>query len=441
MSDTPLKQYDVVVVGGGLAGVTAARDLAKAGQSVVILEARERLGGRTFYRQLAGTDRKVEVGGTWIDLESYRQTAREIQRYDLPVEHSPTSTHFFSVLNGNRIEAPFPIPFDEWVDFERGIYRLIEASHRIDPRAPLDAQGLDDLDIPMSEYLAGLGLPRATEEYIAIWCGLTSAARMTDVSALFFLTFLAGMGYSALKAVTVLSAKFGAGTISLIDAMVADGEIETRLGCPVASIVCDENSVAIGLDSGDIVAGKAALVAVPMNCWNDISFDPPLSAMKRECASERHAGRGWKTWAKVRNAPFAFTGVNGSGERIDLAVSEYHEDDHDWVVIFTKDGASIDGTSVESVQDGLRDMMPGAEVEAIDYHDWLSDPYSKGTWLASRPGWMSQRMGDLQKREGRVVFAGSDVAAFLPCTIEGAISSGCDAATAVQQLLSESRPL
>ena len=46
---------DVIVIGGGFAGLVAARDLRAAGRSVVLLEARDRLGGRTWYRQMPGT--------------------------------------------------------------------------------------------------------------------------------------------------------------------------------------------------------------------------------------------------------------------------------------------------------------------------------------------------------------------------------------------------
>ena len=59
-----MKTVDVVVIGGGFAGVTAARDLQKRGFKVLVLEARDRLGGRTW-----STDRNrfhVELGGTWI---------------------------------------------------------------------------------------------------------------------------------------------------------------------------------------------------------------------------------------------------------------------------------------------------------------------------------------------------------------------------------------
>lgn len=58
--------YDVVVIGAGFAGVTAARELTQAGRSVLILEARDRLGGRTHYQDVPALERSVEMGGTWV---------------------------------------------------------------------------------------------------------------------------------------------------------------------------------------------------------------------------------------------------------------------------------------------------------------------------------------------------------------------------------------
>ena len=78
--------YDVVVIGGGFAGVTAARDCRKNGYKTLVLEARNRLGGRTFSTEFAG--HKVELGGTWIHWTQPFVWA-ETQRYGLKVIESP----------------------------------------------------------------------------------------------------------------------------------------------------------------------------------------------------------------------------------------------------------------------------------------------------------------------------------------------------------------
>src|SRR3954453_4640442 len=78
--------YDVVVIGGGFAGVTAARGLRQRGYRVLILEARDRLGGRTWTSEFS--DQPVEMGGTWVHWVQPHVWA-EITRYGLQITESP----------------------------------------------------------------------------------------------------------------------------------------------------------------------------------------------------------------------------------------------------------------------------------------------------------------------------------------------------------------
>ena len=75
------KNYDVIVIGAGFAGVTAARDLSRSGKSVLLLEARDRIGGRTYYQDVPALGRSVEMGGTWVHWFQPHVFA-EISRYE-----------------------------------------------------------------------------------------------------------------------------------------------------------------------------------------------------------------------------------------------------------------------------------------------------------------------------------------------------------------------
>lgn len=78
--------YDVIVIGGGFSGVTAARDCKKNNLRTLLLEAKSRLGGRTFDTQFRG--HHIELGGTWVH---WTQPAvwSEIERYGIEVEETP----------------------------------------------------------------------------------------------------------------------------------------------------------------------------------------------------------------------------------------------------------------------------------------------------------------------------------------------------------------
>ena len=78
----------VVVIGAGFAGIVAARDLSEAGRSVVVLEARDRIGGRTWYREVPGTGVMAEYGGMFLSRATQPNMAREIERYGNAVIHA-----------------------------------------------------------------------------------------------------------------------------------------------------------------------------------------------------------------------------------------------------------------------------------------------------------------------------------------------------------------
>ena len=98
--------------------------------------------------------------------------------------------------------------------------------------------------------------------------------------------------------------------------------------------------------------------------------------------------------------------------------------------------ADFDQTSVTDVERAMRLYAPDAEVLAIDSHDWNSDPYSNGSWMAYRPGWLTRYVDAMREPEGRIVFAGSDIAlGFSAGWIDGAIQSGIAAAAEVEHVL------
>src|SRR2546426_8674807 len=85
---------NIIVIGGGFAGVTAARDLSRLGHRVTLLEARDRIGGRTHRRKFAGTDVEIETGGAWFAGPAQRYAHREIVQHGLRYKPDPAVTTF-----------------------------------------------------------------------------------------------------------------------------------------------------------------------------------------------------------------------------------------------------------------------------------------------------------------------------------------------------------
>ncbi|MGH2937299.1 MAG: flavin monoamine oxidase family protein [Solirubrobacterales bacterium] len=426
--------HDVVVIGGGIAGSMAARDLNDAGLDVVLLEARDRLGGRTYYRKSSLVDHSVEVGGTWIDLGAYPTIAQEVERYNLPITYSPEAAAWLTRFDDGTIgEGPLPIPFEQWAAFERAAFEILTAAKRIDQGRPLSQQELRDLDVPWSTYVSSLGLPAETRALIDGWVALTTGAKLEEVSALLMLAYIAGIGYSVMGVVTLLSAKFEAGTSSLVEALTKG--LDVRLESPVASVSQDPGSVRVKTNDGQELTARAAILATPVNCWVDVDFEPRLSSVKLDVSRGGVAGSAFKLWVLTESLEAPPLMLNPRDEVVQLAYPEYKEDDGDLFACFGVARDRFDLTDPKVAEESLKRVSPDIRVLGTDHHDWISDPYSKGTWLAPNAGVLSEHHGEMRRREGRLSFAGADIGVRGPGTIDAAASSGAEAASEVVGVL------
>jgi monoamine oxidase len=429
--------YDAIVIGAGFAGVTAARDLRDRGRSVLVLEARDRLGGRTWYRTFADTAHHVEFGGTWVCPRWQPHIARELDRYGMELVESPSPNRFGWLLGGELATNPLPIPVEEWLDFERAIVAIDTAAARIRLfEAPLGSAGPDDLDIPFQTWLDALSLPTKTREFLLAWAGFYFGNYPSEVSALHILSWVAGFDNSAVGWYVGVSEKLARGTKGLIDAMAEGSEV--RVSSPVRSVEQSGDRVNVTTRGGESFEAAAAIVATPVNTWSDVEFSPACGSDKAAMAAERQAGQSVKIWALVRNLDGNFYGV-GSRSTLKWVSTEYTLPEGSLVVGFGCSPEDLDVTDGQAVTAAVREFLPDADVVATDAHDWNADEFSQGTWMAYRPGQVVRLASGIQAPEGRVAFAGSDLAWGWAGWIDGAIESGSRAASEIEGLLA-SRP-
>ncbi|HVD11118.1 MAG TPA: NAD(P)/FAD-dependent oxidoreductase [Gaiellaceae bacterium] len=411
--------FDVAIVGGGFAGVTAARDLAAAGRSVVVLEARDRLGGRTWYRRFAGTEHCVELGGTWFSLSRQPPLAEEVDRYGIRVV--PAATRQSSRWHtGGVTRHGFPVPQSEGAVLERTLRRLSVASGDIDLKR-------DDVSVP--DWL-GDDLPDATRDFLFAWASFMSGADPADVSMIEFLGIFAANGGDVWSLYDEISECFADGTESLLDALVEDADTEVRLSAPVTGIEERDDEVVITTNAGEEVRAGAVVVSVPVNALEAIDFDPPLPRGLARMAREKHAGRSLKVWALVEGVPAGLLAL-GFGTPLQWLSTERVVPEGTLVVGFGHETAGLDLSDPNALEAAIHVYAPDAYVLAVDAHNWIEDPWSKGTWLAARPGWVTEGLFDGNERRGRVMLAGSDIAEEHGGWIAGAIASGRAAARRV----------
>jgi monoamine oxidase len=424
--------YDVIVIGAGFAGVTAARELSAEGRDVLLLEARDRLGGRTWYQRSALGDRDLELGGNWID-PAQRLVTHEVGRYGIGVtDPLPFSLPTSWLVGGRLITDGSPVPLEEMPGLERLLYTIVTEARRIDPERALTEQGLEDLDVGFDDFLDRFELGACTRELASVFLSSEAGLHAKHASTLHWLRLVAVSG-GLLRFLAVNNQSFRHGTISLLEAMLSDTDVDVQLSSPVRRIEQRPDRVRVLSGNGDFET-RTVIVTIPSGVLAQVEFEPPLSDAKRTAAQESHAGAGTKVWAVVRGAPDDFFAV-GRAPGLDVAWTEWPEEDGNIVVGFGPDSEALDPTDRQAVERAFRAYLPDAEVLASTGHNWTTDPLALGTWPSFRAGQITRDETALARREGRIAFAGAETARRWPSYIEGAIESGFRAAAEASELL------
>jgi monoamine oxidase len=420
--------YDVVVVGAGIAGVAAARTLTDLGHHTVILEAGDRIGGRAYNRAFAGRpDLHVDLGGSWINRDLQPLMRREVQRYAITITEDATATAAAFHTGGQR--RLVPVPPEQFGDLERALSFLRDASQRVLPQVPLTAQSLTDFDVTAAQFFAPLNLPDATRDLIEAMVATYSGAPADEVSMLHIVAQVAAYGHSPYGFVGALTERFVGGAATLMNAMIAQARLDVRLGHRVSAVERTADGVIIRTAHGVDVTARAVVMAAPTNVLRHIEFTPALDPAKRKVLADNHVSRAIKPSILVRNfahRPFAL----GTGALQMICHAYDLGDDSHILYGFGCEGiGELDITDREQVQSALRQYFPDADVVAVDSHDWNADPLFDGTYRLDPPGETLNVLTVMNQPEDRITFAGTDIDDSVWRTwMEGALNSALRAA-------------
>jgi pseudooxynicotine oxidase len=424
--------YDVIVIGGGFCGVTAARECAKAGLRTVVLEARERLGGRTHTTTWNGT--LTEMGGTWVHWTQPYVWA-EIERYGLALAESPGAARLIlRRSDGDVGDVNFGAHFGKILG---AVAQYMGASRHMypNPYRPFETGIPEAHDgVTAADPLAAIADPLA-RDFLDAFVATSVASRARDAAWIEMVRWYSLAGHDYFAHVEALARyRFRDGTKALIDAMIADAGAEVRLGAAVASVHQGGAGATVRTASGEEIAARAVISTLPMNVLRDVVWEPALDPRKLEASEQRHAGASTKVHVLVEGEHRVSCLAPSESPLNSVAVAHVgHGRTH--LIGFGPSADLLDVADAAQVERAVRGFLPDAHVLDTTAWDWNADEYARGTWCTLRPGQYSRHLTALQQPAGHVFFASADWANGWRGNIDGAIEQGLVAARQVRALL------
>lgn len=419
--------FDVIVIGAGFAGLTAARELKAYGHNVLILEARDRIGGRTYTSEFAG--KAHDLGGTWVHWFQPHVWA-EIGRYGVELEesHGKSADDVIYLDHAGRRHA---LKISEHASsLYPPIQKMLADARQIMPRPAepfADTRWMTEDRLSVAQRIAGSDHSPESRILVETMFGTTGGCAPENMAWIEAVRLFSLSGYDlALQTDTLSRFKVKGGMRQLYSPLAADCGATIELNTPVRSVEALADGVCVLTKSGKAYRASGVISTLPLNTLGDVDFKPALPAEKLRVAAEGHAGKSNKMHILLEGEYPFFSGwaPGGSASPITQLSWESAVDGRTHLLAFGNGDRPLRIMEKADVQAAVRRFLPDAVILDLAAHDWNNDPYSKGAWCISRPGQISGALAALQAPHGRIYFASGDWASGWRSAIDGAIERG-----------------
>jgi monoamine oxidase len=458
-SSSAPKAADVVVVGAGLAGLSAARALVRAGRSVIVLEARERVGGRTWNRPLTGGS-YIDAGAEFVGptQDRIKALAQAVGVETFPTYNSGNNVYWkdgtrmtYAASGPTGIAPPDPAYLP---DIAQIVEKLNMMAKEINVEAPWKAKEAVEWD--SETFYTWLKANEINPDFMRLATTATDAIfgqEARDLSLLYAVFYIAASGNETNQgtfernfqtAGGAQQERFVGGSQLISIKVAAALGSSVVLNAPVRRIAQNATGVEVNA-SGVNVSAKLAIVAIPPALAARIDYEPLLPALRDQLTQRAPMGSYAKVDAVYERPFWRAEGLTGQAVSVNGPVRVTFDS--------TPKGGSpgvllgfIGGTDArrwyglpaeqrrQTVLDNLANYFGEKARNPLQYIEnrWADERYSRGDPVAGLPPGVLLDFGTaLRAPVGRIHWAGTETSDFWVGYMDGAVRSGERAAKEV----------
>ncbi|KAJ7320631.1 hypothetical protein JRQ81_020142 [Phrynocephalus forsythii] len=440
-------KYDVVVIGGGISGLSAAKLLFDSGLNVVVLEARDRVGGRTFTVRNKHV-KYVDLGGAYVGPTQNRvlRLSKELGLETYKVNEVERLIHH---VNGKTypFKGAFPPMWNPiaYLDYNNLWRTMDEMGKEIPNEAPWEAPHAEEWDkMTMQELIDKLCWTKAAKRFAKLFVNVDVTSEPHEVSALWFLWYVKQCGGTTRIFSTTNGGqerKFVGGSGQISERIMEYLGDLVKLEKPVCSIDQKGETVIVKTLGHDIYEARYVVCAIPPALSLKIHFNPPLPPTRNQLISRVPMGSVIKCIVYYREAFWRtkeFCGtmiIEDEDAAIGLTLDDTKPDGSFPAIIgfiLARKCRRLAHLTKEQRKSRICELYAKVlesqeALHPVHYEEknWCEEQYSGGCYTAYfPPGIMTQFGRVLREPVGKIFFAGTETATQWSGYMEGAVEAG-----------------
>ncbi|MDR5799145.1 MULTISPECIES: flavin monoamine oxidase family protein [Caballeronia] len=433
---------DIVIVGAGMSGLSAARAATRAGKSVIVLEARDRVGGRTLSKTL-DNGVTIDLGGQWVAPTQKRVLAL-IEEFGLKIFKTYQTGDSIAYLNGEKVRYEGVIPKrdpETDADIENGMALLEELAASIPLEAPWTHPRALELDRQtFADWInANLKTEFGRWVYDRLAPGVFSveACELSLLHVAFYFGAAGGVDRLTSTDGGGQDSRFQTGAQQLSINLAKELGERIRLEQIVTKIEQDSVGVTVTTEDRKYVA-RRVIVALPPTLTGRIRYVPALPASRDSLTQRMPMGTALKTMVRYRTPFWRADGLSGlvftDHDTPQLVYDNSPDDGSCGILLLFTEGIAArkwsEKTAEEREAAAIEVLVKCFGAKATEYEEfiekyWVDEEFSRGCYAGTMPAGAWTSFGPVLSRPvGHIHWAGTETATCWNGYIEGAIQAG-----------------